>query len=260
MAADGSLYADEARRRVEDIHDAVVAEVRRLATQLDTKKGSAELDTDREALATAERVRQQIVEVMRRRGIAEVSNVVDAAAFALAEAAAEDSKLGDFTPEMEHTVERLISGQLDEIAAAFGEAEDEIGKAMRVATATSAPLGELIDDVAARLDVAFYQAETVVDAAVRACGRRVVVDSTKETAAAEGTEWVFKMVGPLDKKTREFCKGLVGKCVRADDIDSLDNGTDLPAADFCGGYNCRHSWAPMPIQDAVDDGLTIVEV
>ena len=39
---------------------------------------------------------------------------------------------------------------------------------------------------------------------------------------------------------------------------TLDNGMDLPAADYCGGYGCRHSWAPMPLQDALDENITIL--
>jgi hypothetical protein len=28
-------------------------------------------------------------------------------------------------------------------------------------------------------------------------------------------------------------------------IAKMDNGTDLPVAVYCGGYNCRHHWRPV---------------
>ena len=30
------------------------------------------------------------------------------------------------------------------------------------------------------------------------------------------------------------------------------------AADFCGGYGCRHSWAPIDAKEAADSGVEIL--
>jgi hypothetical protein len=39
----------------------------------------------------------------------------------------------------------------------------------------------------------------------------------------------------------------------------MDNGQKLPVEDYCGGYNCRHSWAPQLIPDALASGYRIYD-
>lgn len=55
----------------------------------------------------------------------------------------------------------------------------------------------------------------------------------------------FLYVGPLDDVTRPFCEERVNKVWSVEEVESWDNGTDLPAAIYCGGYNCRHHLRPV---------------
>jgi hypothetical protein len=57
----------------------------------------------------------------------------------------------------------------------------------------------------------------------------------------------FIYVGPKDGITRPFCRKLVGKVLSKKQIIKLDNGqpSSGPPLTAGGGYNCRHSWAPV---------------
>lgn len=55
----------------------------------------------------------------------------------------------------------------------------------------------------------------------------------------------FLYVGPDDEITRPFCAERVDKVFTQDEIDSWDNEQGLPAAIYCGGYNCRHHLRPI---------------
>lgn len=55
----------------------------------------------------------------------------------------------------------------------------------------------------------------------------------------------FLYVGPDDDITRPFCAEHVDQIFTRDEIDAMDNGTDLPVSIYCGGYNCRHHWRPV---------------
>ncbi|TXH14438.1 MAG: hypothetical protein E6R03_09245 [Hyphomicrobiaceae bacterium] len=65
-----------------------------------------------------------------------------------------------------------------------------------------------------------------------------------EKAEKAGTD-KFLYVGPDDDITRPFCQEHVDQIFTRDEIDNMDNGTDLPVSLFCGGYNCRHHWRPV---------------
>jgi len=57
----------------------------------------------------------------------------------------------------------------------------------------------------------------------------------------------FMYVGPKDGITRPFCRKIVGKVLSKKQVVSLNNGQPGagPALTAGGGYNCRHSWAPV---------------
>ena len=76
-------------------------------------------------------------------------------------------------------------------------------------------------------------------------------------AADEGIDLVYVYVGPRDGKNRPFCKTWVGKAVTQP--SGMDNGQGLDVADYCGGYNCRHSWAPTPTDEALRLGYRIFD-
>ena len=64
----------------------------------------------------------------------------------------------------------------------------------------------------------------------------------------EGTT-KFLYAGPLDDITRPFCEEVLTERDPAiytlDEILSMDNGQIGDVMTSCGGYNCRHQWAPV---------------
>jgi hypothetical protein len=86
-----------------------------------------------------------------------------------------------------------------------------------------------------------------------AAGRHAVIAAAREVEEDLGLVWVY--VGPRDDKNRDFCRAWVGKAVT--DPARLDNGQGLPADDYAGGYGCRHSWAPTPIETAIAEGIKV---
>jgi hypothetical protein len=70
----------------------------------------------------------------------------------------------------------------------------------------------------------------------------------------------FIYVGPKDGITRPFCRKLVGKVLSKKQIIKLDNGqpSSGPPLTSGGGYNCRHSWAPVSKGFLKVNGLTVV--
>lgn len=79
---------------------------------------------------------------------------------------------------------------------------------------------------------------------------------TQKKAADLGFE-LFLYLGPDDQVTRPFCRTKVNKIFDRQQIAAWNNGTDLPADIYCGGYNCRHDLRPISQERAkelIDSG------
>jgi hypothetical protein len=152
-------------------------------------------------------------------------------------------------------LDMIVNGQTADVAAVFRDAASVIREGIARGVASGGSLGDIVADVADLLDTTFRRAQAAVDAAVMAAGRRAVM-----AAAAEvGPEFdlVYVYVGPKDGKNRPFCAKWVGKA--ATEPAKLDNEQGLPVDDFCGGYNCRHSWAPTLVEEALREGYRIFD-
>ncbi len=72
--------------------------------------------------------------------------------------------------------------------------------------------------------------------------------------AAEAGLSLFLYVGPADDRMRPFCRARVGKIFTSEEIEEWDNGSDLPANVYLGGYNCRHHLRPISEKRAIELG------
>lgn len=150
-------------------------------------------------------------------------------------------------------LDAIVNGQVGDVVKTFRAAIPEMREAVARGIATGGSLADVVEDVRARLATTYQRASAAVDAAIMAAGRRTVLSAAKEV---EGDlDLVYVYVGPRDAKNRPFCSAWVGKAVT--DPARLDNGQGLPADDFCGGYNCRHSWAPTPLETAIAEGIKV---
>lgn len=99
-------------------------------------------------------------------------------------------------------------------------------------------------EVVSSLDAALRSAEgrqiTEARTAITSFGREL----TAVAAESAGLEH-YLYVGPLDGITRGFCRVLVGKAFTKAQVDKLHNYQIEPPLTRGGGYNCRHTWAPI---------------
>ncbi len=87
-----------------------------------------------------------------------------------------------------------------------------------------------------------HQARTIANTATAAFQ---TASSMQMDAEAGVTRWRYE--GPPGE--REFCKSRVGKSYSMRDIKGMDNGQGLDAYLYRGGWNCRHMWVPVAIND-----------
>ena len=254
--------ADAALADMQDLRRALEREIGRLLDRLamsSAKPGT--LSGDELALANATRVRQQIVDALENAGERVTVSVMRRRQLEEARAAVPAVDLGDFQADVLPELDQIARSQTREIAASWGEAGDEIRRAINRGIATGVQLSSLRDQVAERLAVATSKASAVVDAAVMGAGRIAVVTTARAAIGdVEGDRIVYAYRGPQDAKTRPFCRRYARTHALTDGaLRTLDNGQGIPVEWGAGGYNCRHTLAPMLESQARARGLIIVE-
>jgi hypothetical protein len=150
------------------------------------------------------------------------------------------------------TLDSIVNEQTADVVKVFKAAIPEMRDAVARGVLSGGSLADVVEDVSARLQTTYMQASAAVDAAIMAVGRRAVMSAASDS----DLDLVYVYVGPRDGKNRPFCKTWVGKACT--DPSRLDNGQSLPVDDYCGGYNCRHSWAPTLVQTCIDEGIPIL--
>jgi hypothetical protein len=57
----------------------------------------------------------------------------------------------------------------------------------------------------------------------------------------------YEYVGPMDDRTRPFCRDLLnqGGTHTLEDVGKMKNGQSLSVVTYGGGWNCRHDWVPV---------------
>jgi hypothetical protein len=246
--------ADSAIEDLRAVREALQRDLLRILLQLDTNPGEDSLV--RRQGQTAVAVYRQVEQRLAALGD-EVASVAGARAVE-AVAAVVGAPPATLPLDVRQELDQIVDGQIGDVVAVFRAANEDIRQAVARGITTGGSLADLVSSVAVKLDTSVKRAQFAVDAAVMAAGRRAVVSIALDVEEGEGERMVFVYVGPRDGKNRPFCRQWVGKAVV--DPRRLDNGQDLPVEDFCGGYNCRHSWAPTPIPLAIDEGYRIYDV
>lgn len=243
--------ADAAIRDLRALASALERDMLRILLRLNTESGEDSLI--RRQGQTAVAVYRQVEDRLRLAGD-DVAQRAGARAVE-AVAAVAGAPPASLPLSVREELDTIVNGQTGDVAAIFGEAVDAIREGIARGIASGGSLGDIVADVAGLLDTTWARAQAAVDAAVMGAGRRAVM-----AAAAEvGPEFdlVYVYVGPRDVKNRPFCRQWVGKA--ATEPARLNNGQGLPVDDFCGGYNCRHSWAPTLLEEALREGYRIYD-
>ena len=250
---------------IRDAKARAVSRLRRLRNRLDREiaiivrplnEEGGRLSTDPENLRTALAVRTDILAALENLGAGDVQSET---AIAAAEAAKEVVKtipVESFSPSMAATIERIVLTQLDGFPKIWDEAADNIRLIVDRAIVTGLGFPELLDRVAAQMNLTFSQAETLAEAAIMAAHRQTVLEIGKEMSGI-----LYLYTGPKDGKIRPFCDQHRGKAFSKEALDALDNGQGLkPTSAFLGGYNCRHFLAPIDRGQAIEDpSIEVVE-
>lgn len=245
--------ADSAILDLRAVRDALQRDLLRILLSLDTNPGEDSLV--RRQGQTAVAVYRQVDQRLARLGD-EVTSIAGARAVE-AVAAVVGAPPATLPLDVRAELDTIVNGQIGDVVSVFRAANDEIRQAVARGITTGGSLADVVAAVSDQMDVTFRQAQAAVDAAIMAAGRRAVVSIALDVEEDTDEQMVFVYVGPRDAKNRPFCRQWVGKA--ALDPRKLDNGQGLPVEDYCGGYNCRHSWAPTPIPLALQNGYRIYD-
>ncbi len=231
---------------LQQLADRLEEEVAALAASLDSEGGR--LQSTRYNAQNVARIRQQVARVAEDEGLpsivaqmrAELPDVI-------AQAVRESQVPDDFAADITEDLMRVIAEQEKEVVKAIvGNTSDAVATATRQAITGALDVNALVKDVAKAIDVTMGQAAVALDRAVREVSDRALIAAAKAAKEATGTRFVFVYTGPEDSVTRDYCKQRVGKYLTPAQADALD-----PRERF----NCRHVPAPIPVIDAVAEGL-----
>jgi hypothetical protein len=88
-----------------------------------------------------------------------------------------------------------------------------------------------------------------------------VKEEFADRPAKKGVDYYYYS-GPLDEKTRPFCKQMLAydKVLSEVDIDILSNYLDYDVKQYKGSYNCRHKWVKFRGKRISTPELTINQI
>lgn len=103
---------------------------------------------------------------------------------------------------------------------------------------------DLVADIADDFDITDRQARTIYDTAIQIFSRQV-----DQLHANGKPDELFYYAGPIDTKTRPFCRERVGRVFTRKELEEADNG-QLPNPLLTGGgFNCRHQPKRVSVLD-----------
>jgi hypothetical protein len=252
-ADDAGPVADDALEVLNRARNALERDLLRILLQLDTESGEDSLVRGQGQTAAA--VYRQIVQRLEQEGEYVVSAAGDAAL------ASVEAVLGappaNLSVDVRAELDQIVNGQAADVVKVFDQAQREMREAVARGVLSGGSLTDVVLDVQQALDTTYFKAQSAVDSAIMAVGRRAVMSEAAIVEEEGGIPLVYVYVGPRDQKNRPFCRQWVGKAVTKP--SALDNGQGLDVEDYCGGYNCRHSWAPMLIREAVAQNYRIFD-
>lgn len=244
----GDDLSDAAAARVERIRLEVGKEIVRIIRKAQRQDGTLG-DADTEQLATLRTIRDDMTALLRAKRplvLALADRDIKAAVAPF-----------DFAPRAAAQVRSQASGALDSIPDAFSLAMAEIRDAVDSVANAPVKVEPFIRKVAARMDVPFVRARVAVQTAVMGAWRLSTVARAESGAKEIGEVAAFLYLGPDDSKCRPFCAAHVGRVYKAKDIARMNNGQGLEVRTFAGGYNCRHVWSPISLEEAAAEGYAV---
>lgn len=148
-------------------------------------------------------------------------------------------------------IEQLIGYDVELVTSRISQYLADVKRTFQIGVLSGdlRPFDEVHDNLAGTLT---GTVETELNTALQGFSRTVTISKSKEL----GFE-LYRYIGPDDDVTREFCEDLLAKSpaiYTLSEIENMDNGEGLPVITFGGGYNCRHQWRPISIEQAQERG------
>lgn len=141
-------------------------------------------------------------------------------------------------------VKRTLSTYTVEMSGVLKGTQNQLSDLIRRVSETPYSTEQIASEVQRITQTARGQAVTIGNTILAQAQRQVVLAAASQGAADDETVYVYQ--GPDDGVTRGFCSELIGLAFTERQIKRLDNGQGLPVMTNGGGWNCRHSWTPMP--------------
>jgi hypothetical protein len=208
----------------------------------------------------AARVLGSLFEDLQRRGLkGEIAKIrslyADEISFVeetLARAAKVAPEGGIFTDIDKSTIDAIVNVEEQKMLMNTGASVSEIQSALMRTALAGEPLniGALMSD---RMDALQSRMETLANTGLAGFQRTVIL--------AKGQDLGFDLfiyLGPDDGITRPFCEKLLHTSppiFSIKQIEKMNNGQNLPAMQYGGGYNCRHQWRPISGEEAAAQGF-----
>ncbi len=145
-------------------------------------------------------------------------------------------------------IQALAGHGVDDLAEVSLTASAELRDVLRECLTTGLDPTAAMDALAAKMDRTVAQATSLVDTSLVGLDRTIVV----EAAGAAGVEW-WALDGPTDSLTRPWCADRVGRRFTRTDMDrQLNDSGPNPPSVYGGGWNCRHRWVALQVEDLGD--------
>jgi hypothetical protein len=256
--------ATRAASGLQDLLEDLDARIARIVAGLDTKNGELVAGQARNLT----RVRKQVIEAIKEIGVRPItsrtSNAVADAASKIGELVAKDLAKVDGAPDgftfdadASRDIAAIANQANKDIAAIFGDYGAQMSREIAAATNGALDVERLIDKLKDKSSAAISRAMTLIDTAVSAGARTALMDTASEVVDEDGEPlMVYRYTGPSDDLTRDFCDEHLGQYLSQEYVDKTTNDQGLPMRSTCGGYNCRHSLSPVPV-DLVPRGARI---
>lgn len=142
---------------------------------------------------------------------------------------------------------RLAERGIDALLLRAGEAGSALREIVVQGSSSNAPISDLIEALAEKAGISLRQAVVEAQTQLMAFQRDGLAVESQEAGID-----LYTYEGPDDGITRPFCDPYVGKIVTLQDLDEADNGENQPkpVSRFLGGHRCRHSLAPISLEEA----------
>lgn len=236
-------------RVLEQLAERIVRDMRDVVSSLNIDEGK--IEGGRFNLAQVANARRRVREAAKKHGVPSVLKALRKDLPRLLREVVDELDLGDFRPEIERDLERVLRGQEREIARAIVDGtSDEVASAIRQAVtgAGRTTVAKATAAVARAVDTSLGRAAVAVERGVREFRETAVIETgARASRALDDDVIVYEYVGPDDGVTRPYCQARVGRYL------TIDQARDLAPRER---FNCRHSPAPVRLSEARGQGLS----